>query len=47
MKNFKFSFPFTKFRDSAMTTEIPLLSVVIFQIGGITVIWDLNGVAVV
>lgn len=47
MKNFKFSFPFTKFRYSTTTIKIPLLSVVITQISGVTVIWDLNGIAVV
>lgn len=47
MKNFKFSFLFTKFRDSSTTTKIPPLSVVISQIIGDTVIWDVNVIAVV
>lgn len=46
MKNFKFSFPSTKFRDSATATKI-FLSILITLISGVRVIWDLNGIAVV
>lgn len=47
MKNFKFNFLFTKFRDSSTTTKIPLLSVAIRQIMAATVMWDVHGIAVV
>lgn len=47
MKNFKFTFLFTKFRDSSTTTKIPLLSVVISQMISATAIYVVNGIAVV